>query len=256
MIFLDFVLHSRTKPVLHDQWYLKQIGDKYELLWLDTVIESGWESDERIQQNVNDKKLSRNLTRAKQKVFELAYCNEWDWFFTGTLDQMKQDRSNLDSFRKRFAQMIRNLKFRKGIEVDYLIVPELHSDLTNWHCHGLLRGIPDEQLKTSNGNLNWINYENNFGFNMLSVIRSHEAVSKYLTKYITKTLGEERGVTKIGKNTYMHSQGLEMGKVIKKGRIQEVSLSDLGLCPAFENEHCKKYVVTKDTFDNLIRLFV
>lgn len=252
---MGFVHHGRTSPIVKDEWFLKKIGDTYELLYMSGAKETGWEeiNPKPKQLAISDGKASRNLSRARQKVFELAYCNEWDWFFTGTLDSTKQDRSNLDSFRKRFAQMIRNFKRRKGIEIDYLIIPELHSDLTNWHCHGLLRGIPDEQLKTSNGNLNWINYENNFGFNTLSVIRSHEAVSKYLTKYITKSIGDNRGVSQVGKCSYFHSQGLKQGEIIKKGAYYGVDVeAQLGVSPLFSNEYCKKYSLTAEAVEKIV----
>lgn len=61
-------------------------------------------------------------------------------------------------------------------DIKYLLVPELHSDMKNWHFHGLITGIPAAELvqfqlgmkmgkhiseKVSNGDLvyNWTRYE-------------------------------------------------------------------------------------------------
>lgn len=260
VFLLGFVHYGRTAPIIKDEWYLKKIGDIYELLWLNMVKEAGWEelNPEPKQIKIkNDVKLSRNLARARQKIFELSYCNKWDWFFTGTLDPAKQDRSNLSSFQKRFSQMIRDLKRLKGIKIDYLIIPELHADLTNWHCHGLLRGVPNDQLQTINGQLSWKNYYNNFGFNDLGVIRSHEAVSKYLTKYVTKSIGSSRGVSEVGRCSYFHSQNLKTGEIIKKGSLQGVNLCEqLGVTPLFENKYCKKYSLTPEAVELISSSFI
>lgn len=38
-------------------------------------------STERVL-NKNEQKLDNNLQRARAMIFELAYCNQWDYFFT------------------------------------------------------------------------------------------------------------------------------------------------------------------------------
>ena len=200
-------------------------------------------------------KQNCNLSRARSTVFELAYCNRWDWFFTGTLSSDNGDRSDLNDFRKKFTQFIRDERKRLNCDIKYLLVPELHSDMKNWHFHGLITGIPAGELvqfqlgmkmgkhiseKVGNGDLvyNWTRYEKKFGWCDLEPIKNNEAVSKYLTKYITKTILDSesgRGVKESEKNIYYCSQGLNRSQVIKKG-VPTTAIADT-LPWDFENDY-------------------
>ena len=33
-----------------------------------------------------NERMSQSISRTKSRIFELAGCNPWDWFFTGTLN--------------------------------------------------------------------------------------------------------------------------------------------------------------------------
>ena len=50
------------------------------------------EDIEYIRGTVNNNKINESILRSKTKIFELAFCNPWDWFFTGTINPNKQDR--------------------------------------------------------------------------------------------------------------------------------------------------------------------
>lgn len=253
-------IHGRAsgRPMLDNQWYLKVIGDKIKLTHLYSVAESGWEAvdgnnkdTENLKLIMSDKKTRRSLMRARNKVFEYAYCNQWDFFFTGTIDGNKLSRSDLENWEKKFTQMIRNLR-RKGYDIQYLIIPELHADLENWHCHGLLKGLPVECLKHFKDNkYNWIQYEKLFGFNSLEPIRCHEAVSKYLTKYITKTFNQNRGVTDVGKKLYLVSNGLQCGELKRKGSIA----GTIERVADFENDFCQIFNFDISELDYLLSLY-
>lgn len=239
MIIIGFVHHSKTAPYLRDQYYLKQIGDKLQLTRLNYVKESGWECDEKEQRmcarDVNDNKLLRSLQRSKTAVFEYAYCNEWDYFFTGTISPDKFDRSNLAGFKKGLTQFFRDCRKRYNCpNLQYLIVPEKHADGVNWHVHGLLKGLPESEIQIINGKKSWARYGNKYGFNDLQVIRNHEAVSKYLTKYVTKSILDSRGVDTKEDNVYLVSRGLKRGEVIKKGAI----CGEIAQKPDFSNDFC------------------
>ena len=93
-------------------------------------------------ENVNDEKLDRNISRAKGKIFELAFCNPWDFFFTATLNPAKYDRSNLEKFHNDLTRFL-----RRYVKIDFLLIPELHTDGESWHMHGFLRGISIDSLK-------------------------------------------------------------------------------------------------------------
>lgn len=198
---------------------------------------------------VNTSKLDENLSRTKNKIFELAYCNKWDYFFTGTLNPNKHDRTDLELFHKQLTQFIRDTNKKYNCKIKFLFVPELHSDRKSWHIHGFLQGVPDNLLsqfkigdkmgkviaeKVQNGEIvyNWLDYSKKFGFCDLEPIKNHEAVSKYITKYINKELATS--VTELNAHQYYHSRGLQMAIKIKEGSM----LWD-NTTPSFQNDYCK-----------------
>lgn len=200
-------------------------------------------------QNGDLTKLPKNVYRSRNVIYELAFCNQWDWFFTGTIDGGKHDRTNLDDYRKKFTHMIRNYNRDHDVKIKYLIVPELHHDRKNWHVHGFLSGLPVEHLhqfqlgdkmskyiakKIAEGRLvyNWERYQKSFGFCDLEPIASHDGACKYVTKYISKSL--DHSVSDIGKHLYYASQGLHRRKRVFTGDIPERVLD-------FINQHPRTY---------------
>jgi hypothetical protein len=197
---------------------------------------------------VNNEKLAENISRAKSTIFELAFCNPWDWFFTGTLNPNKYDRTDLDKFHKTLTQWLRDYNKKHGLNIKFLFVPELHRDGKSWHMHGFLQGLPVEHLKQFNvgdvmgkgladkvkkGDVvyNWVAYVNKFGFCGLEPIRSHEAVSKYVTKYINKSLASS--VTELNAHMYYVSRGLQRAEFVKSG----ILFGDIE--STYENDYCK-----------------
>lgn len=202
-----------------------------------------------IRGTVNENKLNENIIRAKNKIFELAFCNPWQYFFTGTLNKEFYDRTNLEKFHKDFTQFIRDKskKYNCG-KIDFLLIPEKHSDGISWHMHGFINGLPPEALsqfkigdimgkslaeKVCRGDFlfHWLDYDKKFGFNDLEPIKNPEAVSKYITKYINKSL--YNSVTELNAQLYYHSRGLREAETIKKG-----SMDGLTIEPNFSNEYC------------------
>lgn len=178
----------------------------------------------------NEEKLPENIRRAKSKVFELALCNDFTHFCTLTFSQEKvKDRYDLEGCMKVFSKWLNNYNYRRpGAAVRYLLIPEPHQDGA-WHLHGLISGIPgddlrdfqpDEHLPThihkelAKGHqvAQWTAYDRKFGYCTLSPIRSMDAVSKYITKYITKELGNS--VKELNAHLYYRSQGLKQKELI------------------------------------------
>lgn len=178
----------------------------------------------------NEEKLPENIRRAKSKVFELALCNDFAYFCTLTFSQEKvKDRYDLEGCMKSFAKWLNNYNYRKAAAaVQYLLIPEPHQDGA-WHLHGLVSGIPeadlrqfqlDEHLPThirkelAKGHqvFQWTAYDKKFGYCTLSPIRSTDAVSKYITKYVTKELGSS--VKELNAHLYYRSQGLKQKELI------------------------------------------
>ena len=137
-------------------------------------------------------RLACNLSRARSTIYELALCNNWEYFFTFTLDPKKYDRSDLKVFQKDLSRFFR--KYR-----------EKHKDGINWHMHGFLMGLPEKHLhhftleepipyyiryKLEKNELvyEWKAYRKKFGFCNLEPICNLEASSKYITKYISKSM--------------------------------------------------------------------
>lgn len=178
----------------------------------------------------NEEKLPENIRRAKSKVFELALCNPFSFFCTLTFSKDKvKDRYDLDGCMKSFSKWLNNYNYRKGgASVQYLLIPEPHQDGA-WHLHGLMSGIPESDLhlfrcdehlpsrihkELAKGHeiFQWKSYDKKFGYCTLSPVRSLDAVSKYITKYITKELGSS--VKELNAHLYYRSQRLRQKELL------------------------------------------
>ena len=167
-------------------------------------------------EEVPEEKLSQAISRAKSVIFQVAFCNDWDFFFTGTISPDKYNRYQLAAFYKSFSQWLRDYRKKYHCDLKYLFVPELHKDGAI-HLHGFVRGIPQDRLCSfiaglhpkklvDGGYLNWPDYQKKFGFCSLDVIRDQEAAANYVTKYITEDLG--RCAVEYGGHLYRCSIGL------------------------------------------------
>lgn len=186
----------------------------------------------------DDERWSSNLARARTAIEELALCNDWDYFATLTIDSDKLSRSDLEIFRKKLQQMIRNLRRHDGVEIDYLFVPELHpvalkDGRTEWHLHGLVR-IPERYLVPfenrrkygKDGNkfppryirekilkkepvFCWKQYGASFGYSVFEPVKNRDASARYLLKYVSKAQGKTAQHLEKGQNLYYHSTGLK-----------------------------------------------
>lgn len=250
----------------YDQTILKVYGygdnKKIKVIRMNCLRTSGVEDDEEYRVpkgSINDGKLEESIIRTKQKIFELAFCNPWDYFFTATLDRKKYDRTDLEKFHKDITKWFHNQGRIHGFKIAFLLIPELHEDGKSWHMHGFIYGLPADQLhqfkigdvmgkalaeKVKKGDVvyNWPAYARKFGFCDLEPIRNAEAVSKYITKYINKNLANS--VTDLNAHQYYHSRGLKMAQTIKKGTM------DAAIVPTYENEYCS--VAWLDYSDQLL----
>lgn len=191
----------------------KQMGAVTE--W--TVIKSSPRKGDRRTgqdrpQRAHGEKVERhasNISRAKARIKEYALCNPWRWFVTLTIDPQKYDRTDLDAFYKDFAAFV-HARQRKS-EIRYIVIPEYHSDKQSYHFHALMSGIPFDELEVVNGRLNWKPYFTRFGFSMLEPIEDATRCAFYMTKYITKDLGQ---AVPAGGQLFRASKGLARAKLL------------------------------------------
>ena len=243
---------------------VKKYGNSYKITYHNVLKESGWEkediedsSDSPEASPLDDFKLCdnfkllNNISRAKNTIFELAKCNDWDFFVTLTIDKSKHDRFNLQEFRVAFSRMVRGLRRKYGSKIAYLLVPEKHKNGA-WHFHGFISGLPDHELKSfklcdklpsyirqkvmlNQGIYSWISYAEKFGFCDLEEIQDKSKVCSYVTKYITKAL--VHSVEGYYENLYYCSQGLKRAEQL--GKFYPLEDVETFVPWQFENYFCK-----------------
>ena len=244
--------NPRIRNAVLLKWYG---GKRFKLVCLSSLRLPGYEERDKPKQSkqrgaAHDEKLQSSLSRSRSRIFDLARCNEWDYFITLTLSADKVDRYNLEATYKRLAKWLNNLCFRSGLQLKYLLVPEPHKDGA-WHFHGLLRGLPMQYLTpfTLNDHLpqrvldllragrqiyNWAAYADAFGYVTVEPILDHDRCAAYMTKYITKELGAS--AIKLNHHLYYCSRGLERPMIVARGKLgREIENPD------FQND----YVTTK-----------
>ena len=144
------MINNNQRLYNKDVAIIKRYGKKYRLQLHRSLRNSGLEVEEKRKREkgeyVNTEKLEENIIRARSKIFELAICNDWEFFVTLTLDKGKYNRFDLKRYRVDLAQFIRDYKKKYKIDIKYLLIPEMHKDGA-WHMHGLIMGLPKEHLK-------------------------------------------------------------------------------------------------------------
>lgn len=238
--------------------------DLYKVVIVINPAESG--AKERTgAETPEDERWRSNLARARIVIEEYALCNPWQYFVTLTIDGEKLDRSNLETFRKKLQQMIRDFRRNSGGEISYLLVPELHpvalkNGQTQWHLHGLMN-LPEQCLvpfenrpiygRTKNryppkyirdklkqgGNVSyWKQYADSFGYSIVEPVQSGDASARYLMKYVSKEQGRTAEKLKKGQNLYYHSTGLKKSEKVPPDMLEHVKrLGTLEFKRHFEN---------------------
>ena len=150
--------------------------EKYE-----KMVEYKEVDEERVREVSNN--------RAKQKIYELARSNEWEYFLTLTF---AEDRYNYELLTKKLSKWINNIKRDYAPEMKYIFVPELHKDGA-LHFHGIVANIGnlpliDSGYKDRNDNIIFNINAYKMGFTTATQVTDSGRVASYMTKYITKDL--------------------------------------------------------------------
>lgn len=200
-------------------------------------------------------KLSQAYSRVRKMILQLGMCNQWDWFFTGTINPDWFDRSDLPTFYKAFSQWIRDQR-KQGLHIEYLFIPERH-DNGMWHIHGFLRGLPESETSAfvpgihpqkliDKGYLNWPGYAKKFGFVSLGRINDPVGVSFYVLKYVSKDVS--RLVLDFGGHLYYCSIGLRRAEHLGFGSVRDIALDR---CLDYHGPFCSCGFYRGDPWDGL-----
>lgn len=136
----------------------------------------------------DEENIARSVRRTKNKIYDYARCNNWDWFFTLTLNEDKVDRYNYEDCAKKVSKWLNHMR-AVCPDMKYLVVPEQHEDGA-WHFHGLFANVENLEfvdsgiIKKGKRVYNVGNYK--FGWSTATQIESLEKAMAYITKYVTK----------------------------------------------------------------------
>ena len=143
----------------------------------------------KIMKDENDRSKTVSKNRAKQKIYELARSNDWEYFLTLTF---AKDRYDYDLLTKKLSKWINNIKINYSPDLKYIFVPELHKDGA-LHFHGIVSDIGNLPLvdsghRDTNGNIIYNIDCYKMGFTTATKVTDSGRVASYMTKYITKDL--------------------------------------------------------------------
>lgn len=171
-----------------------------QLTYYDNAVQYHRKPHEKLSRSYQDKErtedeqkhcINVSLARTKNTIYNIARSHKWKWFITFTFNRQDTDASDFGTVMKRMSINLRNTKQRKCPNLKYIVVPELHSDKTNYHFHGLFAGCDELQFVFSGHfddsgrpvfNIpNW-----SWGWSTATLVDDSVAASSYVCKYITK----------------------------------------------------------------------
>lgn len=126
-----------------------------------------------------------NLKRAREHIFDIIYCNHWDYFVTITFNPEQIDSYNPHEVMSVLRSWLANSVSRKGLR--YILIPEYHKS-GRIHAHALINDVfklVDSGLKAGDKTVynitNW-----RYGFSTAIPCDNSSRLASYVTKYVTK----------------------------------------------------------------------
>ena len=143
-----------------------------------------------------------NLHNKKISLIGYGLCNQWQYFFTGTVDPKKYTASDFDTVSKLISSAFRDMR-RRDSSVKYCFIMEKHKN-GNFHAHGFCN-LPDQfvlpysQYKQDDGYIvkpsksKFLQFSikqsiYKLGLNVISPIQDPKSVADYCAKYIIKDI--------------------------------------------------------------------
>lgn len=160
--------------------------------------------------NTSDRERTDSIKRAKDRIFDIVYCNDWSYFVTLTFDTKKIDSHNNELCKQKILNWLRWLVQSRNF--NYILVPELHQVSGGIHFHLLCNGDLDlvdsgtylcsrfdrpvkfETLQKHNINLEYcqkVYNVTNWKYGFSTAIKCYgqpQILAFYVTKYVTKDI--------------------------------------------------------------------
>ena len=177
-----------------------------------------------------------SFNRTKNKIYNYARANKWEWFLTITFNPAyvdSYDYDNVCGFMKWWLNSMNHIN--KSGKLTYLIVPEKHKS-GRYHLHGVFSNMDMSVWKfkfsghfTKGGipifNIGAFPY----GFTTATQVQSTTRVSHYISKYITKSMFDSIKNKKRYWVTRNASDGIHNTFVMSPSEI-EILLNSFGEC--------------------------
>lgn len=191
-----------------------------------------------------EENFERSVRRTKNKIYDIAKCNNWEWFFTLTFNPDKVDSFNYADTTKKLSDWLSNMR-RTCPNMRYLVVPEQHKS-GRWHFHGLFANVEDmvfvdSGLRDKHGRTIYNVGKYRLGWTTATKIDSVACAMSYIGKYTTKDLCT---VTK-GHKRYWCSRNVDLP--IVEDKLIEMSYEQLK--EMYESSDCYKKEVYSEFVD-------
>jgi len=154
--------------------------------------------------------LQKSIDRTHSRVRDYILCNDFQWFFTLTINPDICDRHDDSSVRKVLKSYFDNIRRHNSLE--YILVPERHKTGA-LHFHGLIKttqSLDPTGRKDRSGRKRYqcSTALRMLGWNDWTEVGSKDALSQYVRKYITKNM-----ITDPYKKRYYVSRNLKKPEI-------------------------------------------
>lgn len=216
---------------------------------------NGKSTDEQLQ-----KYLKKRVKERKEKIIDIAFCNNWLYFITLTFDTKNKEYFPNGYSHETAIELLKkwiNNQHHKNKNMRYILVSEFHKESGNLHFHGLFNNVNwsfSSAINPHTGkeiiqngckvyNLNDYKY----GFTTISEIKDTRKVSIYLSKYITKDL-----ISLKNKKVFWYSRNLNRPKIYYRYlpmQLKDYLKDNIDYYNIFEKDNCKIEIAEiKNTF--------
>lgn len=207
------------------------------------IIYNPFEKEEVVGYEVHDDNngVYRSCRRSKNKIYDIAKSNEWEWFFTLTFNKEKVNRYDYASVTKKLSLWLNNMR-KICPDMKYLVVPEQHEDGA-WHFHGLFANVENMEFVSSgkrdkHGRTIYNVGKYRLGFTEATKIGDLVKASNYIAKYITVDLC----FLTEGKKRYWYSRNCDLPQVIDLLVENKSELINEWKKSAIYEKECKGYI--------------